>query len=212
MLKRIFFIIAYPFMLLYYVFSFPFKIAYIIISDKKGSKKKSNPTAEFDIKKVGHLLFPDLHKDFDAFLKLYTTDKTEFAKKYKEIQTDCADLSQLELIQSFGDINQKFSVIDWKGEEDEFKIEDFIQEQILQDIAWTNANSLRKSVAQDEQRDGKFIVKLFQAIDTDLQLLNFRLLFLNMSWDAYVFLPVSRQTFDKIFQLEPNQFDKANEL
>jgi len=212
MLKRIFFIIAYPFMLLYYVISFPFKIAYIIISDRKGSKKKTDTSAGFDITKVGHLLFPDLHKDFDAFLKLYTTDKTEFGKKYKEIQPDSAELSPLELIQSFGDINQKLGFIDWKGQEDEFEIQDFIQEQIRQDISWTKSNNLKQSVAQDKQRNGKFIVKYFQAIDTELRLINFRLLFLNMGWDAYVFLPVTSQAFDKIFQLAPNQFENANEL
>jgi len=212
MLKRIWEIITFPFVLLYTVLLFPFKIAYIIITDKKGNKRKINSSVKFDIKPVGQLLYPDLTKDFDDFLNLYSKNKTEFRKKYKEVQTDDNELSEIELLQSFGDINQKLGFTDWKGEENEFEIVEYIEEQIQGEITWTNSASLRKSIAIDKQRDGKFILKLFQEIDKDLQLVDFRLIFLNMGWDAYIFLPVTQQSFDKVFELAPNQFENANDL
>jgi hypothetical protein len=211
-LKRIWEIITFPFILIYTFLLFPFKTAYIILADKKGNKRKINSSVKFDIKQVGQLIYPGLSKDFDDFINLYSKSKTEFRKKYKEIGIDNSELSKLELLQSFGDIKQKLGFIDWKGEEDEFEIEGYIEKQIQKEIVWTNSTLLRKSIPIDKQRDGKFIVKLFQAIDKDLQFINFRLIFLNMGWDAYIFLPVTQQAFNKVFELAPNQFENANEL
>ncbi|MDI9873043.1 DUF6630 family protein [Flectobacillus rivi] len=173
---------------------------------------KTSPNADFDIQQVGYLLFPDLNRKFDEFLELYTKNKVSFQKLYQELQRNKMELSQLELIQSFGSINQRLSLTDWKGEENEFEIQDFIDKQVQQSIIWENTNALGKSVTLDKQRDGKFIIQLFQAIDLDLQSANGRLLFLNLDWDAYVFLPVTTQTFDKIFKIAPNHFKNVNEL
>jgi hypothetical protein len=211
-LKRIWEIITFSFILIYEILLFPFKIAYIILTDKKGNKRKINSGVKFDIKKVGQLIYPDLTKDFDDFINLYSKNKTEFRKRYKEIEIDSNELSELELLQSFGDIKQELGFIDWKGEEDEFEIEGYIEKQIQKEIAWTKSTLLRKSIAIDKQRDGKFILKLFQAIDKDLQFIKFRLIFLNMGWDAYIFLPVTQQVFNKVFELAPNQFENAKEL
>ena len=211
-LKRIWEIITFPFIVIYTILLFPFKIAYIIFTDKKGNKRKINSGVKFDIKQVGQLIYPDLTKDFDDFINLYSKNKTEFRKKYKEIEINNNELSELELLQSFGNIKQKLGFIDSKGEENEFEIEEYIEKQIQKEIAWTNSILVRKSIAIDKQGDSKFIVKLFQAIDNDLQGINFRLIFLNMGFDAYVFLPVTQQSSNKVFQLAPNQFENANEL
>jgi len=210
--KRIWDVITFPFILIYMVLSFPFKMAYFILTDKKGNKRKVNPRVKFDLKQIGQLLYPDLTNDFDDFVSLYSKSKTEFIKKYKGIEPDNNALSELELLQLFGDINQKLGFIDWKGEEDEFEIERYLEKQIQKEVDWTNAALLRKSIASDKQRDDKFIVKLFHAIDKDLQDINVRLIFLNMDWDAYVFLPVKQQGFNKVLELGANQFKNANEL
>jgi hypothetical protein len=211
-LKRIWEIITFPFFLIYMILSFPFKVAYIILTDNRGNNKKINSRVKFDLKKIGQLIYPDLTKDFDIFVNLYSKNKTEFRKKYKEIETGNGELSELDLLQLFGDINQKLGFVDWKGEENEFEIEGYIEKQIQKEIAWTNTTLLRKSIAIDKQRDGKFIVKLFQAIDKDLQSINFRLIFLNMDWDAYVFLPVKHQDFNKVLDFAANRFKNVNEL
>lgn len=216
MIKRILeiirFIVTYPFRLLYYVFDLFFliiKLLFIGIFKRQNSKDTKE---KFDTKQVGFLLFPDLKVEFENYLDLYKTNKSEFRKKYKEHQKDIEDFTELNLIQSFGDIKQKLGFIDWKGEENEFEIDEYIEGQVQKEITWTKSNLLRKSISVDKQRDGKFIVKLFQAMDKDLQLLNLRLIFLNMGWDAYIFLPVTQQTFDKIFELAPNQFENAKDL
>ena len=211
-LEIIWFIITYPFRLLYYLFELFFliiKLLFIGIFKRQSSK---DTTVKFDIKQVGHLLFPDFKAEFENYITLYSENKKEFFKKYNEYQTEDADLTELNLIQSFGNMKDKLGFIDWKGEENELEIDEYIEGQVQKGIVWTNSNLLRKSISVDKQRDGKFIVKLFQAIDKDLQLINFRLVFLNMGWDAYIFLPVTQQTFDKIFEFAPNQFENANEL
>ena len=211
-LKRVILVIAFPFIFLYYVLSFPFKIAYFIITDKKEKARKVNVETEFDVKKVGLLLFPDLKENFEEFLKLYAKNKAAFKRKYRQIQIDNAKLSQIDLIQSFGDIHKKMGFIDWKGEENVMEIEEFIETQVNNKIEWINSGILRASVSENKQQDGKYILKLFRAIDKDLQHLNFRLLFLNIDGDGYVFLPVSSQTFEKVFEIAPDQFENVYEL
>lgn len=212
LLEIIWLIATYPFRLLYYLFKLIFliiKLLFIGIFKRQNSKDTKE---KFETKQVGFLLFPDLNAEFENYLDLYKTNKSEFRKKYKENQKDIEDFTELNLIQSFGDIKQKLGFIDWKGEENEFEIDEYIEGQVQKEITWTNSNLWRKSISVDKQRDGKFIVKLFQAMDKDLQSLNFRLIFLNMGWDAYIFLPVTQQTFDKIFELAPNQFENAKDL
>mgnify|MGYP001449074055 CR=1 FL=1 len=212
-LEIIWFIITYPFRLIYYAFKILFLILGALFTGIFTKQKNTKNTKEkFDTKQVGQLLFPDLKADFEDYLTLYKTNKSGFRKKYKKHQKDIEDFTELNLIQSFGDIKQKLGFIDWKGEEDEFEIDHYIEGQVQKEITWTNSNLLRNYISIDKQRDGKFIVKLFQAMDKDLQLLNFRLIFLNMGWDAYIFLPVTQNTFDKLFELAPNQFESANEL
>jgi hypothetical protein len=212
MIKRIWLIITYPFTLLYHIFLFPFKVGYLILSDKKGRKMRTSPNADFDIHQVGYLLFPDLNRKFDEFLVLYATDKVSFQKQYQELKGNNMELSPLELIQSFGSINQRLGLTDWKGEENELEIQDFIDKQVPQTIIWKISDALRKSVTLDKQRDGIFIMQLLQAIDLDLQSTNVRLLFLNLDWDAYVFLPVTTGTFDKIFKMAHHHFKNVFEL
>ncbi|MDI9871173.1 DUF6630 family protein [Flectobacillus roseus] len=173
---------------------------------------KTSPNADFDIQQVGYLLFPDLTRKFDEFLELYATDKVSFQKQYQELKVNNMELSPLELIQSFGSINQRLGLTDWKGEENEFEIQDFIDKQVQQSIIWKNSDALRKSVMLNRQRDGKFIIQLFQAIDLDLKSINVRLLFLKLDWDAYVFLPVTTGTFDKIFKMAHHHFKNVFEL
>ena len=134
MLKKILFILAYPF-IVYYAFSLPIKIVYLIITDKKGNKRKIKPNTKFNIKQVGQLLFPDLTESFEIFINLYNKNKAKFWTTYKDIQEDKTELLQLELIQLFGDINGKLGFIDWKGEENEFEINEYIEEQIQKKIA-----------------------------------------------------------------------------
>ena len=69
-------------------------------------------------------------------------------------------------------------MINWRGEEDEYALEEMIETLLNQKIGWAKTAMVRASVAVKQQRDGKFILKLFTAVDNDLKAVNKRLLFL----------------------------------
>ncbi len=202
--------------LIYLVVSLPFKIAHIIYKDKKDNpskKKKRKSDKEVNFENIEELLFSDCKKEFQEFYNLYLSDKKHFNLKYGLNQHDKnANSKPIEILQSFGDLKQKIGFIDWKGEENIKEIEEFIEAQIGQKPVWTNTILLRSSVDESKQYDGKFIIKLLKAIDSDLQSINQRLLFLNMDWDAYVYIPLTTITFDKIIENAPNEFQSANDL
>jgi len=216
MIKKALLILAYPFILLYLVISFPFKIAYIIFKDKKENptkKKKEKIVDDVNFLYVGQLLFANYKNEFTEFYNLYLTDKKQLNTKYKlNLKDNNADFNPIEILQIFGDLKQKIGVIDWKGEENINEIEDLIKSQIDKEIVWTNTISLRNSIEESKQNDGKFIIKLFQEIDKDLQRINYRLLFFEMGGDAYVYIPTKTNTFDRVLENAPNDFQSADEL
>lgn len=208
--------IAHPFYLLYLLVSFPFKIAYFIITDKKDEpkkKQKSKIDADVNYLHIGELLFAECKKEFKEFYNLYLTNKKQLDSKYQlNLRDSDADLKPIEILQLFGDYKQKVGFIDWKGEENINEVEEFIERSIGKKLVWKNAISLRAFVEEDNQNDGKFIIELFHAIDKDLQSINYRLLFFDMGWDAYVYIPTTTIAFDKIFESASTDFQTVDDL
>jgi len=223
MIKKTLLILAFPFKLLYYVVVTPFKIAGLVLKiigliivdiikrpAKKQTAKKAKAT---DLLEMGGLLFTNYKNEFETYYRLYLTDKNKFHTTYPiDLPDDRKELTPIEAFQAFADDKQIAAHLDWRGEDDVYEIEEFIALQIEKPPLWTNTIMLRTAVPINRQRDGKFIVKLFQAIDKDLQTINFRLLFLDMGWDAYVFLPATAVVFDKVLEKAPNYFQRVEEL
>jgi hypothetical protein len=206
MFKRILEIIIYPFYLLYLIFSFPFKIVKIIFNDKKGksnrNKVKSSKDNSFfenqiDLLEAGQLLFPNIKTEFIQFFNLFLADKNNFLSEKKELlegysNFELEKIKAIEVIYIFGDSNGLLWITDWTGEENEREIENFLETKLKIKSDWTNANDLREEVNEEKQRDEKFIIDLLKTIDKDLEPLNKKLIFFDLSWDAYVYTVVDQ--------------------
>jgi hypothetical protein len=150
-----------------------------------------------DLLEAGHLLFPNLRTDFEKFFNSFLNDKKTFLAENKELLEDYDSfeldkLKPLEVIYIFGDSKQKVWMTDWRGEENEREIENFIEDKLQIKTDWTNVNKLRKGADEEKQRDGEFIIDLLKTIDEDVKLLNKKLIFFDLAWDAYVYTVVDQ--------------------
>ena len=150
-----------------------------------------------DLLEAGQLLFPNLKTDFEKFYNPFLNDKKTFISENEELLEDYDNfeldkLKAIEVIYIFGDSKQKVWMTDWKGEENEREIENFLENKLQIKTDWTNVNELRKSANKEKQRDGKFIIDLLKTIDKDLELINKRMIFFDLGWDSYVFTVVDQ--------------------
>ena len=208
MIKRIFEIITFPLYLIFQFISLPFKTVKIILNDKKEKKKHNKKTtlrktSQEELIEIGQYLFADFKTDFEAFFNSFLKDKRTFIIENKELLEEYNNfqldkLKAIEVIYIFGNSKQKLYLTDWRGEENEREIENFIEDKLLIKINWKNVNVLRKGVDEKKQRDGKFIIDLLKIIDKDLEPLNKRLVFFNLGWDAHVYTIVDQTSHNKI--------------
>lgn len=207
MIKRILEIITFPFYLLFQFVFFPFKILKIVIDDKRDRKKSNseiNSKKNVDLKELGKLLFPNhIWTEFEVFFNPFLSDKKRFISVNKDLLAAYDDfeldkLKAIEVIYIFGDSRQKLWITDWCGEENEREIEYFLEDKLQIKSNWTNVNKLRKITDEGKQRDGKFIIDLLKAIDRDLEVLNKRLIFFDLEWDAYVYTVVEQALYKTI--------------
>lgn len=208
MIKRIFDIATFPFYFIYLLISFPFKIVKIIIDDK--IEKRSNNDSKLSVKTndkelfdIGAILFPELITDFETFFNTFLKDKKRFTTKNRELLEDYGNfeldkLNPIEVIYIFGDSKGKLLTTDWRGEENEREIENFLEDKLQIKTDWKNVNEIRKGVDEEIQRDGKFIIDLLKTIDKDLEPLNKRLFFLDLGWDAYVYTVINQDSYKTI--------------
>ncbi|MCO4293172.1 hypothetical protein NF867_09875 [Solitalea sp. MAHUQ-68] len=183
-------------------------LKYLERAEKKRGKNDS------DLLRIGKLIFQNHKEEFDSFYNLYLHDKKKFSAQ-KELQGfDLENLRPIDVLSIFGESKNLVHLIDWRGEEDEDKIETHIEENILKEKHnWTNTNKLRLGVVSDEkQRNGKFIIDLFKSVDKDLQTINQRIIFLDLGSDAYAYMTVDSKTFDEIIISSPDNFHGTNKL
>jgi len=216
-IKRVWLILTFPFRLICVIISSPFKIAFLIIKHslkrpRKNTKRKD--VKEIDFLGLGKLLYADFATEFEVYYNSFLADGKQFYKKFKSIiQSDSnSNLKPIDVLRLFGDYKQLIAEMDWKGEEDENELDEFIESQIKQNIVWTQASLLRASVEEKLQRDGKFILKLFEAIDKDLQAINKRLLFFETDFDAYALMPVEKVIYNEIIKNAAGYFQGADDL
>ena len=217
-LQIIFELILYPFRLIYLVLALPVKIIFLIYKDaqQKGTQKKKQ-TTKLDTLEIGQLLFQNNKKEFQVFYNLYSADYEKFKPKYNTIlknynNFDLENLKPIEILYIFGDNKKAINLIDWRGEENLYEIEDHIENQLNQKLDWTNTVNLRTGVDEELQTDGIFIIDLFKSVDNDLRTINQKLIFFDLGWDSYIFKTVDNLTFDKIISKSPDNFHGTDNL
>jgi hypothetical protein len=156
-----------------------------------------------DLGEAGELLFPNHKTEFQKFFNTFLSDKKTFLTGYAELleeydNFELEKLNAIEVIYIYGDSEGLLWLTDWKGEENEREIENFLETKLQIKSDWTNVNKLREQVDLEKQRDGEFIIDLLNTIDKDLEPLNRRLVFFDLGWDAYVYTVVDRNSFRTI--------------
>lgn len=208
MIKRIFDIVTFPFYLTYQLISFPFKIAKIIIEDKNENKRnnKGNELGKISQKElieIGQLLFSDFYIEYENLVNSYHKDKNEFISENKDLISNYGNfkferLKPIELVYIFGDSKEKLWTTDWRGEENLREIENFLENKLQLKIEWKNVNEIRNGVNEQRQRDGEFMINFLKTIDKDLETLKKRLIFLDLSWDAYVYTVIDQASYETV--------------
>ncbi|MCH7403921.1 hypothetical protein ACFOUP_04510 [Belliella kenyensis] len=208
MIKRIFHIVTFPFYFIYLLISFPFKIVKIILDDKfekrrSNDSKLSVKTNDKELIDIGALLFPEVKTYFETFFNTFLNDNKRFLTENEELLEDYDNLqldklTPIEVIYIFGDSKEKLWMTDWRGEENEREIENFLEDNLQIKTDWKNVNEIRKGFDEEKQSDGKFIIDLLKTIDRDLESINKRLIFLDLGWDAYVYTAIDQVSFETI--------------
>lgn len=178
------------------------------IKDWFGSSSKDLDTIE----KFGAILYSDSAEDFQNCVKTFSNDKEKFEEEYAELIDDFGvnpeESKLVDLLYAYGDSKNKVIYIDWRGEENEREIEEYIDTAFSKEHKWLKTGKLREESENLDREDGKFIIHLLKEIDNDLKDTNERLMFFSTNWDGYGFTVVSEQQFEEI-QNFPNSIMKT---
>ncbi|NMM47697.1 DUF6630 family protein [Marinigracilibium pacificum] len=193
-----------------------FLIIILVIGEFTYAQKKSESTNnKYDLLEIGQLIYLDYKEEFRAYLIPFLDNKAEFIEENEDLIDEYGfeEINVLEAIYMFGDYRGLLGYIDWRGEENENEVEEYVEKQLgVENYNWINTQKLRQSVDYENLRDGEFIIELFKAIDKDLKAENKQLLFFNLDIDAYVFIATTNDNFNTICKIEPNSFYRSNKL
>jgi hypothetical protein len=168
-------------------------------------KEKAHPP---NVQELGGLIYAGHKQLFEEYCRSYTNDRVGFAKKFEqELENFGKNLSEIEQLYVFGREAGLLLLIDWRGEENAEEIEHFLETRVGHEMAWGNAVTLRDTTPEDLQRDGKFIKRLFAALDKDLEATGSRLLFFRLPWDSYVFMPIEQDLYLEVIRKAPDLFE-----
>lgn len=148
---------------------------------------------------VGKILFQKHENEFIAFYNSYLKEKNSTNRPI-DILIEFAELKEIGLL------------IDWRGEENEFEIQEFISQQIKKQISWNNADLLRAKHGDKDLNDGDFVIKLFKSIDKDLNPHELKLLFLDSGGDSYYLMIVKNYIYQEVIDKKLNDFHGSNKL
>lgn len=174
---------------------------------------RKNVKSDSELLRIGMLIFQNHKEEFASFYNLYLHDRKKFAAQKELLEFDLENLKPIDVLYIFGESKNLVHLIDWRGEEEEEKIETYIEDNILKGKhTWTNTSQLRVGVSEKKQRNGKFIVDLFKSVDKDLQTIDQRIIFFDLGSDAYAYTTVDSKTFGDILINSPDNFHGTNKL
>ena len=193
---------------------FSFIIIIAVVYDLTLKKRASTQNEIFY--EVTKYLLGDNYKKFESFKNLYQSNPQAFLSKNNVLvkqndNFDFKNLKSVELLYLFGTSEKIISVTDWKGEENEYEIEKFLDANANSRV-WENAIAFRKSVTKNEVRDDSFPIGLLKAIDKDLAIAGHRLLFLDLGWDSYVYLCITTTAYNRILAIPTKFFYSIDRL
>ena len=181
----------------------------------KSKKGKTNESSDF--LDIGKQIFPAYREEFADFYNLYLTNKKEFlirhSKLLKDFENfDLKNLEPIEVIYIFADAKDLVYVTDWRGQENEYEIQTFLENLINPKPNWTATSTFRASLGEVRRKDGRSAISLFKAIDKDLLAINQRLLFFQLNWDTYVYTVVPSGKLDEIASKAPGYFHGVDKI
>ncbi len=139
-----------------------------------------------------------IHLYFDIGRRIFKAHEPEFEAYYsKYMNSKPIVLRPIDVLARFADQKELSLIIDWRGEGHEGEIQDFVASKVDKEINWSKTLKLRESNVGGETRDGKFIIRLFQAIEKDLENTRHHLLFFDLGGDSYVLMvsdPAAHET------------------
>ena len=154
---------------------------------------------------IGKIIYPKNDNEISSCFNLFKDNKKKFKKDFKmlidDYEFDSDNGSLTELLFSYGDWKNKTIYIDWRGEENEGEIEEYILEIIENKINFKNTTELRKKSVDIEQRDGKYIKQLLLNINKDLNVAGYEVLYFNIDWDGYGFIIAEKSEVQKILKI-----------
>jgi hypothetical protein len=193
-----------------------FAVIFLVIGAFTLAKKKIGLTGNnTDFLEIGQLIYPSQKDEFRAYFSTFIENKSDFINENVDLIDEYGfdNVNALEATYLFGDNRGLLGYIDWRGEENENEVEEFIEDQIGQtDFNWDNSKKLRQLSTSKNQRDGEFVIDLFKAVDKDLKADNKQLLFFDLGFDSYVFIATSKQIFDSVREKAPSSFHGTEKL
>lgn len=145
---------------------------------------------------IGKVIFSDHADDFQQYYDAYLRKS---GKKGAKAPTP------IRVLHDFAEKKERLLIIDWRGEENEEEVEEYIEAQLGKEVPWRHTTELRKTSTNAGAWDGKFIAPLFTAIDQDLKALNKRLLFLVTGSDSFTFIVTDATTFDRVMDFQSEE-------
>lgn len=173
------------------------------------------PRASSKFLETGLLLFSDRAEEYKAYIDLFRNNQDSFLEQYEEKLDEYGfdNLTEFDAFRTFGDMYGYLMYMDWRGEENEREVEDFVEMKLAgKVIPWFKTDALREENAGKEQADGKFIIKLYKTIDEDLREQGHALLFLAVDGDGYSFMVATLDELEKAKELSPVHILTASEL
>ncbi|WP_027003529.1 DUF6630 family protein [Hugenholtzia roseola] len=192
-------------------------ITFFSIFTKNTVKSKKNKINKNELLEIGKYLFFEYFEEYKEFIDDYDKDARQFVLKNKIILSkydnlNLEKLSFIELIYIFGNSKNKLLVTDWRGEENEYEIENFLEEQLEREIEWKQANEVRAKIKQDKQKEGEFATSLLKAIDKDLETQNKKLLFIELYSDSFVYTVIDHNSHQALTNKFPTHFHGSERL
>ena len=172
-------------------------IAFIALYISLAKEKREGNKKRTDCLEAGKLIFAGY--------------PNEFAEYYQQCMAGKKKKDPIEVLCEFADARAQIQVIDWRGEDNEGEIEEFIEALLKRKVDWPNTSVLRAGSTMDEEEEGEFIVDLFKAIDKDLKKAGQRLLFLGLG-DSYEYTVVDAKAFGVIRKMKMSELRGAGDL
>jgi hypothetical protein len=155
---------------------------------------------------IAKIIYPENETEINNCFNLYKENKKKFRKDFEEIieefDFDSENGTLTELLYSFGEWKGKTVYIDWRGEENEGEIEEYISDIINKKIDFKITKELREKAINTDQRDGVFIKKLFNSIQIDLNNNGYEIMFFNIDWDGYGFTVINQSDVNNILKID----------